>query len=68
MLILRSLKSVVASQEPLDIEISGLLAFRYFCGQPLDLGFGKGVDMNGLHCIVLGSQDAGSENKVWSFS
>jgi hypothetical protein len=66
MLILRSLKSVVASQEPLDIEISGL--FQIFFGQPLDLGFGKGVDMNGLHCIVLGPQDAGSENKVWSFS
>jgi hypothetical protein len=43
-------------------------SFQIFFGQPLDLGFGKGVDMNGLDCIVLGSQDAGSENKVWSFS
>ncbi len=43
-------------------------SFQISFGQPLDLGFGKGVDMNGLHCIVLGSQDAGSENKVRSFS
>jgi hypothetical protein len=53
---------------PLDIEIIRSFSFQIFFGQALDLCFGKGVDMNGLHCIVLGSQDAGSENKVRNFS